>query len=334
MMPEINPVALPGPGRTPGDGNLYIRFIDVGQGDCIYVIFPNGKRMLVDCGSTRYDGLGLGDFQAGLDYFQYNPNNPFLTYLELDVLVLTHGDEDHYSLVSRLVGSSPIQWVYYGGDITNDFSLYNFREWRHGGFANYQHEPQQLLVNAEHPDFKILVDGTPVGGIPCGAYAVAGCVPPAPARANDDGWRKNTNSIVTKISFGADSALLCGDATSDTEDYMVAHIGNVIADGYLSVRTVSIPHHGSNSSSTPNFIRATNPNYAVITAKNENSYKLPRLSRVNRWLAAPDMAAAPAEGQHQISSYDDYGNFDPIQTDRNVWQTGVSGTLTITMNGM
>lgn len=334
-MPELNPVAMPGPGRTPGDGNLYIRFIDVGQGDCIYVIFPNGKRMLVDCGSSRWDGLGLGDFQAGLDYYQYNPFNPFLTYLELDVLVLTHGDEDHYSLLGRLIGASPIQWVYYGGDLSNDFTLYNFRDWVHSGVANIQHAPQQLVVNATDPDFKVLVDGTvPGGGMPCGAYAVAGCVPPAPANANNDAWRKNTNSIVTKISFGADSALLCGDATSDTEDYMVSRAGSVIEGGYLSVRSMSIPHHGSNSSSTPNFVLATNPNYAVITAKNQNSYGLPRLSRVNRWLAAPDMAAAAPEDQHYIATYDDYNNFAPIQTTRNVWQTGISGTLTITMNGM
>ena len=68
---------------APGDGELQVHFMDVGQGDSILILFPDGKDMLIDCGnkSTGYD------FDVTADYLEnYLPDG------KLDYLMLTHSD--------------------------------------------------------------------------------------------------------------------------------------------------------------------------------------------------------------------------------------------------
>ena len=79
---------------APGDGELQVHFMDVGQGDSILILFPDGKDMLIDCGnkSTGYD------FDVTADYLEsYLPDG------KLDYLMLTHSDEDHVEYMSDIL---------------------------------------------------------------------------------------------------------------------------------------------------------------------------------------------------------------------------------------
>ena len=82
----INPALL---AAARGDGRLHVTFLDVGQGDSIFVVFPRGRSLLVDAGglpsSSSFD---IGDRVVA-------PVVRDAGFRQLDYLALTHGDPDH-----------------------------------------------------------------------------------------------------------------------------------------------------------------------------------------------------------------------------------------------
>lgn len=89
--------------------------------------------------------------------------------------------------------------------------------------------------------------------------------------------RDNDNSCVLKITSRSKSVLLTGDIEKHTERALVERYGSGLASDYLVV-----PHHGSNTSSTPEFLRAVRPRYALVPAGYRNRYGFPRPQVVER----------------------------------------------------
>ena len=79
----------------------------------------------------------------------------------------------------------------------------------------------------------------------------------------------NDSSIVTKITFGDISILLTGDVEQKSESEMLAR------KEQLKSKILKSPHHGSSSSSSPAFLKAVNPEVAVIMCGKDNSYGHP-----------------------------------------------------------
>lgn len=78
---------------APGDGELQVHFMDVGQGDSILILFPDGKDMLIDCGTTR------GGSWDDVDEYMDN----YVTDGQLDYLMLTHTDSDHVGYMPEVL---------------------------------------------------------------------------------------------------------------------------------------------------------------------------------------------------------------------------------------
>lgn len=76
-----------------GEGELQVHFLDVGQGDSILILFPDGKDMLIDCGTTRG-----GSWEAVDEYM-----DDYVTDGQLDYLMLTHTDKDHVGYLPDVV---------------------------------------------------------------------------------------------------------------------------------------------------------------------------------------------------------------------------------------
>lgn len=87
-----------------GEGELKVHYIDVGQGDCIYIQFPDGKDMLIDCGNKS---SGFNFKTDVLDYI-----NPINTDKTLDYLMLTHCDEDHVDSLDLIVEEYQVNNIY------------------------------------------------------------------------------------------------------------------------------------------------------------------------------------------------------------------------------
>jgi len=91
--------------------------------------------------------------------------------------------------------------------------------------------------------------------------------------------KHNNNSCVLKVTAGGHSLLLTGDIGKTAEREMVRQYGSA-----LHADVLLVPHHGSASSSTPDFIEAVAPTYAIIPVGHLNRYRHPRDKVVKRYL--------------------------------------------------
>ena len=87
----------------------------------------------------------------------------------------------------------------------------------------------------------------------------------------------NNISIASRLDFGEVSFLFTGDIENTAENDIIA------AGARLEADVLDIPHHGSNTSSTKNFIAAVNPSAAVFSCGIDNSYGHPHRDVVERY---------------------------------------------------
>ena len=103
----------------------------------------------------------------------------------------------------------------------------------------------------------------------------------------------NDYSAVIKITYGANSFLFCGDAETESETEMLFNCTDK-----LSADVIKIGHHGSDSSTSEEFLSAVSPQYAVISCGAGNSYGHPHTEVLERL------------EKHGVETYrtDDYGD--------------------------
>ena len=85
----------------------------------------------------------------------------------------------------------------------------------------------------------------------------------------------NLSSIVIRLEFGENSFLFMGDAETENEKTI----------NWPKTNLLKVGHHGSNTSSSQNFLNQVKPEYAIIMAGKDNSYGLPKqkiLDRLNK----------------------------------------------------
>ena len=91
-------------GPMPESGQLVVHYIDVGQGDCIYIAFPDGTDMLIDCGSEK--GRKEYETSAISDLKELNPDG------KIDRVMATHSDTDHISYLDEVLSEFQVGNVY------------------------------------------------------------------------------------------------------------------------------------------------------------------------------------------------------------------------------
>ena len=87
----------------------------------------------------------------------------------------------------------------------------------------------------------------------------------------------NAASVVIKLNFGEIDFLFTGDAVNASEQEMLAQQG-----GYLNSEILKVSHHGSSSSTSAKFLKAVNPETAIIMVGKDNSYGHPHQKILNR----------------------------------------------------
>jgi competence protein ComEC len=99
-------------------------------------------------------------------------------------------------------------------------------------------------------------------------------------RRKKDHWRRkaNNNSLVFKAALGDISFLFTGDIMAKAEKELVEDAGRKLKSTVLL-----LPHHGSQTSNTPQFIDAVQPHIGVISSGWKNRFKFPHLSVLNRY---------------------------------------------------
>ncbi len=226
--------------------SLLVEAIDVGQGDSILLITPDGKTLLVDGG-----GFGGGPHQTPQNFdIGEQVVSPALWargIRHLDVVALSHAHSDH-------MGGLPA-------------ILRNFHPTELWVGNNPPVEPYEALLR-EAQDAGIAIRELHSGDMPAlGATAIHVLAPmrdyvPGPEPMNND-------SLVLRVQYGVTSVLLEGDAEAPIEHAM-------LTEPDLKSTLLKVGHHGSTSSTTADFLTRVAPEWAVISCGQHNHYGHPR----------------------------------------------------------
>jgi competence protein ComEC len=225
---------------------LFVEAIDVGQGDSILLITPEGKTLLVDGG-----GFGGGPRHAVLE-FDIGEEVVSATLWSrgihhLDAVALTHAHSDHMGgLPAILRNFHPAElWVGNNPPVADYQSLLN--------------EARQLHINLRR---LMAGDSVNLGAAQIQALAPFGDYVPAAEPGNND-------SLVLRAAYGATSVLLEGDAEAPVERAM-------LSESNLESTLLKVGHHGSRTSTMPEFLARVAPQWAVISCGLHNRYGHPR----------------------------------------------------------
>ena len=296
------------------NGLLEIHFIDVGQGDCTLVSCPDGETVLIDCGSS-----GGGDAAQVRQYLQ---NVLGTTSVDIDTLVVTHPDKDHYNLLPDVVQDGTVDQVFKIGS-KKDYKIVSARNWLYG------HKDKFITNGARFHDKA----GFPNEDIDCGqaeVYVLAWNVKAKGSNRNLGNHKVNARSIVLLFLLDDFEVILTGDATFDTEDAITARYGT-----WLPSEVLKVGHHGSSTTSNhdANWVQKVQAEYAVVSASSGNTFGHPRQSVINRLeVFTVAEVAHPMRWWTGSSSHGGTAVDTPNYTEA-IYSTATSGNIVISSNG-
>jgi competence protein ComEC len=263
----VNPVAII---ASRGDAALHVTFLDVGQGDAIFIVFPRGSTMVVDTGGlSASSSFDIGDRVVA-------PVIRDAGFRRIDYLVLTHGDPDHIGGARSILREFRPREVWEGIGVPRFEPLTALRmaaQSQGAGWANVYRRD------------RIVVDGVEV-------------VARHPAAADWERQKvRNDDSIVLDLRWRDLSIVLTGDVGREVEKA----IGAAISPAPL--RVLKIPHHGSLTSSSRDFVNALRPQVAVVSAGRSNHFGHPVPEVFDRYRAVgTEIFRTDREGAVRVDS--------------------------------
>ena len=249
------------------DGRLHVYFLDVGQGDAIFVRTPDGRQILVDGGPSPQALFNeLGQVMPFWDR-------------SLDMVVLTHPDADHMTgLVALAERYRVTQALDDLGSDSNSAQLKAAAPW---------------LGAVTKPGIRRVV-ATPGMRVAIGEATItvlsAGLAHAGPSAAGD-----NNDSLVLRLDYGGTSFLLTGDAEREAEEQMLR------ARLPLQADVLKVGHHGSARSTSAPFVGAVKPRLAVIQVGAGNRFGHPQ-PEVLRRLAGTRVLRTDLNGRVEVVS--------------------------------
>ena len=227
-------------------GAMLMEAIDVGQGDSLLVITPDGKTLLIDGG-----GFGGGPTQAPQDFdIGEEVVSPALWargIRHLDVVALSHAHSDHMGGLPAVLRNFHPDELWVGNNP------------RFGAYDALLDEAAALHVRVR--SFRA-GDAFSFGDTQVNVLAPFSDYQPGPEPSNND-------SLVLHVGYGATSVMLEGDAEEPIEQAMLAEQG-------LASTLLKVGHHGSITSTRPEFLKRVAPQWAVISSGLHNRYGHPR----------------------------------------------------------
>lgn len=217
---------------------LKVHYLDVGQGDSIFIELPNNETMLIDAAES-YQSENIINYLKNLNY------------KKIDYVIGTHPHTDHIGGLKDIINTFEIGKIYMPKVVSTTKTY------------------ESLLMTIKDKNLKINTAKAGTSIIDIDTLKINILAP-----NNSTYTELNNYSVVTKITYGTTKFLFMGDAEKLSENEIKE---NVTAD------VIKIGHHGSNTSSSIDFIKKVNAKYGIISVGLNNKYNLPKEEIITNW---------------------------------------------------
>ena len=268
----------------PSGGELQVHVLDVGQGDSILVISPEGKTVLVDAGEPGDGKIVLGAMK------QHGVN-------QIDLFIATHAHADHIGAADEVVRATTVRRVLDSGVAPPQRASADGANNAANRAANTSMRRRDrnatLPTTKSYADFLEAVErggaefvrAEPGQTFDLGGGAVITVLAPIQPFFTKDQLRSggnepNANSVVARLDYGDFSMMLTGDAEAQTEDRLINQ------GARLQGKVLKVGHHGSKYATSERFIQSVKPEVAVISNGERNRYGHPSQEVLDRLRAA------------------------------------------------
>ncbi len=232
LWPPENPAFL-----SPDTSLLEVHFLDVGQGDAIFIESPTGVQVLIDGGP---DAGVLQELSKQMSFFDRS----------IDVIIATHPDSDHVGGLSDVLTRYQIGAVLLTENEGDSPAA--------SAFMN------AVIDEAVAPIYARRGQQYDLGG----GVVLEVLFP----ETNPKDMESNTSSIVAQLRYGETEVMLTGDSPKSIEEYLVLIEGENLKSDILKVG-----HHGSRTSTSELFLAEVAPQYAIISAEKDSRYGHPHV---------------------------------------------------------
>lgn len=215
---------------------LTFAMLNVGQGDGLFIESPTGTQVMFDAGPPRKI---LGPLARVISPFDDS----------IDAVVITNPDADHIGGLIDVLKTYKVGKIFESGTLTDSKTYQNLRE-----EMRRQNIPDILVKRGTRLDL--------------GGGVMIDILFPDRDVAS---WATNEGSVVARLSYGAQSIMLMGDATAKTEKIILSENTGT----QLKSTILKVGHHGSRTSTSTSFAKAVSPTYALISDAKDNNFGHP-----------------------------------------------------------
>jgi competence protein ComEC len=245
---------------------LRVSVLDVGQGLSVVVETEgaSGKRALVyDSGPGYEDGFNMADAVV-IPYLRYRGQTA------LDMLIVSHGDNDHAGGAMNIVEALSPRQIILGEDISK--GRFTFSSCKSG----YTWQWDDVIFEFLHPKENIEKES-------------------------------NNRSCVLQISYGHQTVILPGDIESKVESQLQTHMQGYKVHHKDRTTLLVAPHHGSKTSSSPGFVSLLAPKHVVFSAGYKHHFGHPTESVLQRYKNVGSTLWTTADHGAVEFTWDQYG---------------------------
>ena len=216
---------------------LKVAFLNVGQGDAIFIEAPNGNTVIIDGGPDR---SLLRELSKEVPFYKHS----------FGAIMVTNPDADHFAgFIDLLESNYSVGELLEPGTISKSATYRRFEQ-----MVNERHIPKMLARKGT----KIILDQKR-------NIYIDILFPDRDVSS----WKTNDGSVVAKLIYKNTAVMLQGDSPSKIEKYLLSQHDDVKA------QILKLGHHGSKTSTTKEYVKAVSPEIAIISAGLNNHYGFP-----------------------------------------------------------
>jgi competence protein ComEC len=252
------------------DNDLKINFVDVGQGDGIIVSLPDNKTMVIDTGDNK-------------------SSNKFLDYLSkiakdkiVDYFILTHSDTDHIGKSSNVLEEYDVKNIYRPNQyLDSDIDEKPNTDYGLVSIDNYIFRKLIENINIEKQNgANVFVNKA---GVIIKSDNLENNYKFTFLSPNLDNYDEiNDFSPIILLEYKNNKIIFTGDATSTNEREVINYYNSTFPNYSFNIDLLKVSHHGSNYSTSNDFLKLVSPKNAVISVSKDNSYNLPNSNLIER----------------------------------------------------